>query len=86
MNLHELKTVDPFFNDVWRGYKRFEIRKNDRNFQVGDFLLLREFNSSMGQYLKRELLCKIIYIYEGDYLSKNYVILGIIIIERILGE
>lgn len=40
---HELKTLTQFFPFVKSGAKTFEIRLNDRNFQVGDTLLLREW-------------------------------------------
>lgn len=41
--VHELKcAVDPY-REVDRGRKLFEYRKNDRDFQVGDVLDLREF-------------------------------------------
>lgn len=39
---HELKTDPAVFDAVARGDKTHEIRLNDRNFQVGDNLLLRE--------------------------------------------
>ena len=42
MTIHRLKTVQPFFNDVMIGAKDFELRKDDRNFQVGDRLDLFE--------------------------------------------
>lgn len=29
MKVHELKTVQPYFNQVAYGQKRFELRKND---------------------------------------------------------
>ena len=32
---HELKTVQPFFDDVLTGKKKFEVRKNDRCFDAG---------------------------------------------------
>lgn len=41
---HELKTWSPEFRAVWDGTKTFEIRPaHDREFKVGDLLLLREF-------------------------------------------
>lgn len=43
--IHELKTVSPFFEEVERGQKTFEIRKDDRPFQVGDTLVLRHWDS-----------------------------------------
>ena len=41
---HKLKTWPVFFADVESGVKTFEIRKNDRNFQVGDILILEEYD------------------------------------------
>lgn len=41
---HELKTNDEFMVDLASGIKSFEIRKNDRTFQVGDTLILRGGN------------------------------------------
>lgn len=39
---HELKTDAGFFQAVIDGQKPFEIRRNDRNYQVGDILVLKE--------------------------------------------
>jgi hypothetical protein len=39
---HQLKTDPVVFDDVVEGRKTFEIRKDDRNYQVGDELLLRK--------------------------------------------
>lgn len=39
---HELKTDTAVFQQSWDGIKTFELRLNDRDFSVGDTLLLRE--------------------------------------------
>lgn len=38
MKLHELKLLDDYAIAKKQGIKPFEIRKNDRNFQVGDLV------------------------------------------------
>ncbi|QIG71771.1 ASCH domain-containing protein [Rhizobium phage RHph_TM40] len=38
--VHTLKTLAPFYYAVMGGEKTFEIRKNDRQFQKGDLLVL----------------------------------------------
>ena len=39
---HYLKTETQYYQDIERGKKKFELRKNDRDFQVGDMLHLGE--------------------------------------------
>ena len=40
MTTHVLRTLPHYFDAVARGHKTFEIRRNDRMFQVGDVLKL----------------------------------------------
>lgn len=40
---HELKTRPVYFEEVRTGVKTFEFRRDDRGFEVGDVLVLREW-------------------------------------------
>ena len=44
---HELKTWPQYFSRVADGSKTFEYRVNDRGFQPGDDVLLREWDPKM---------------------------------------
>ncbi len=44
MKTHELKLDIKYFDDVKTGKKKFEIRKNDRDFEVGDILDLKAWD------------------------------------------
>ena len=77
MTLHVLKTQNPFFNDVFHRRKDFEVRKNDRNFQVGDRVQLIEIvpDGSPQRYVIKDI--KYI-LYGGQFgIDKDYVILGL---------
>jgi hypothetical protein len=50
---HYLKTETEYFQAIERGEKKFELRKNDRDFKVYDMLHLQE--TVNGEYTKREL-------------------------------
>ncbi|MEX1447730.1 ASCH/PUA domain-containing protein [Enterococcus sp. C76] len=71
---HELKILPVYFEAVANGRKQFEIRKNDRDFQVGDQLILKEWNKD--GFTGRSYQAEITYI--TDYMQKNgYVVLSI---------
>lgn len=48
MRYHLLKSHPSVFEDVVQGRKTFEIRINDRDFAVGDRIMLREFDPAPG--------------------------------------
>lgn len=76
--IHELKTLKPYFQDVAIGVKTFEVREDDRKFQVGDYLLLNEIASDLrptGRTISREIIYK---LPGGEFgLAEGYCILGI---------
>ncbi len=73
---HEVKTAPSFFEAAMAGKKLFELRKNDRDYRVGDTLHQKEFKENA--YTGRELIQEIAYILE-DYtgLEEGYCILGV---------
>jgi hypothetical protein len=50
---HELKTWPGPFRRMWDGSKTFEVRWNDRDYQEGDELLLREYSLGTDTYSGR---------------------------------
>ncbi|WP_410495037.1 DUF3850 domain-containing protein [Cellulosilyticum sp. ST5] len=83
LEVHQLKTVQPYFDDIWMNGKNFEVRKNDRNFKKGDVLLLLEYepenaNNAKHGYTGRFLEAKVTYVLDSkEYCKDGYVILGI---------
>ncbi|MCK5127691.1 MAG: DUF3850 domain-containing protein [candidate division Zixibacteria bacterium] len=82
---HELKTDQLTFLHSFAGTKPWEIRLNDKDFRVGDILLLRETVYS-GQEMKdgkpleytgRELMRRIDYILDGYGLNENLVVMTV---------
>lgn len=72
--IHGLKILPEFFEAITSGRKRFEIRKNDRGFQIGDQLILREWTGE--KYTGDSYKAEITYI--TDYMQHDgYVVLGI---------
>lgn len=74
---HELKILPKYFRAVRDETKNFELRKDDRNFKIGDMLLLQEFDGK--HYTGRETTVKVTYKLNGGKfgLEEGYCILGI---------
>ena len=88
MKIHELKIKEEYFEEILKGNKTFELRKNDRNYEVGDLIHFNIFENLKNPYEKIEVratyngkdLFEITYILKNvpEYgLDKDYCILGI---------
>ena len=74
---HELKIWPQFFPALALGEKTFEIRQNDRDFQVGDTLRLREWDPVVEGYTGQDLTFEISYVLSGWGLQEGFVCLGL---------
>lgn len=76
---HELKTLPEYFEEIWIKNKSFEIRKNDRNFSVGDQLILREYSEEDERYTGRAIQAYVPYIINGPCygLKEGYCVMSI---------
>lgn len=87
MKEHELKTDPKVFDDVVAGLKPFEIRKDDRGYEVGDLLKLRKTKHTGAEmaegapleYIGPPLYVYVTYIMRGPIycLADGWVIMAI---------
>ena len=72
---HYLKIYPEYYEAVASKDKPFEVRKNDREYQVGDKLILRECN---GRCSGRYITADVSYVLNNpQFCAKGYVILGL---------
>lgn len=48
--IHELKSWPQFFRAIKDGSRTHELRRNDRDFNIGDVLILQEFDPDLQHY------------------------------------
>lgn len=79
INEHELKIWPHFFKAVLDGSKKFEIRKNDRNFKIGDKIILKEWDPKIEDYTGRSLSKWISFIVsDGNFgIEKDYCVMSV---------
>lgn len=83
--VHKLKTDPLVFEEVVQGRKTHEVRYNDRNFQVGDTLLLEKTKYSSQEMLEGAPLeytgatftCAVTHVLSGYGLQEGWVVLSI---------
>jgi hypothetical protein len=86
MAVHHLNSYPEPFKAVAERRKPFEWRKNDRDFQMGDFLVLHEYDPDLGvtgERTGRRIMVFVKYILDGASapaafgLPKDYCVMGI---------
>lgn len=80
MKTHILKLNSEFADDVMSGRKPFEVRKNDRNYQSGDyieFLVVDNTSHYIYHPIENEMFL-ITYVLSGFGIKNGYVVLGIL--------
>ncbi|OFF73215.1 hypothetical protein BJM29_12180 [Listeria monocytogenes] len=76
INTHKLKTWPEYFQPLWDRKKMFEIRKNDRDYKLGDFVILNEYDPNTKKYTGRQVSAFIEYV--TDYMQKDgYIVFGL---------
>lgn len=75
---HHLKIDTKYFNEVALELKKFELRKNDRDYKEYDRLILNEFNPKTQTFTGNSLIRVVGYVLKNcPGLNPDYVILQI---------
>lgn len=82
---HELKVHHKFFYPLFSGNKTFEVRKNDRNYKLGDILVLRDYDNIKEKYLDGYIIARVTYILiGGEYgIDVDYICMSFDIISKV---
>lgn len=78
---HELKIYPKYFEDVLSGKKKFEVRKNGRQYCVGDVLILKEWDNI--KYTGKKAKAEVIYLMDDKLIGiqPGYVVMGIELVD-----
>ena len=76
---HDLKVWPEPFCALINDIKPFEVRKNDRDFQVGDVLILKEWDPASESYTGQSCTRRVEYLLKGGQfgIEAGFVVMGI---------
>jgi ribosomal protein S17 len=75
--VHELKIWPEYFDPLYLRRKKFDVRKNDRGFKVGDVVVFKEWDPATKEYTTRESHRIIQFIEQGIFgLPEDVCVLG----------
>ena len=76
---HDLKCWPEPFELIRSGFKPWEFRRNDRDYQEGDTLMLREWCPKTQSYLGRAVTRRVILVFRGGFeIPEGYVIMTLV--------
>lgn len=83
---HELKTWPVHFDRVVDGSKTFEVRKDDRGYQTGDTLVLREWDPAAPGYTGHVLEVGVGFIFRRGFGLDcgEYVVMSLVPLDALL--
>jgi len=85
MRLHQLKSWGEFFDAIKRGDKLHDLRRNDRDYRVGDYIFLERYDQFKGEYTGEYWFVRVSYItsnrvpcaFSSSALHRNYSLLSL---------
>ena len=80
--IHVLKCWPHYYYAIESGKKTWEVRRNDRDYHVGDTLCLRPWSPITKNYLAGELRVRVTYIADISFIMPGYVGMSIDLMER----
>lgn len=89
MKTHHVKSWSHFFDAIKDGKKTHDLRKDDRGYEVGDYLVLQKYDFVSGKYTGDAVVAEITYItnnrfpcaYSSSVLPHDYCILSLKLLE-----
>ncbi|UIW11680.1 MAG: hypothetical protein [Enterobacter phage ENC31] len=75
MATHSLKINREFFGPVKLGLKTAELRLNDRDYKVGDWLILNEYDNG---YTGQQVARKVVHVADVGSIAPGYVLMSCI--------
>lgn len=70
--IHQLKIYPQYLQALVNGKKTFEVRKNDRNYQIGDILEFKD-----GEFSDNFFRFRVSYIHSGIGMLPDYIVMSV---------
>lgn len=77
--VHQVKVWPQYHAAIADGTKSFEVRRADRDYRVGDHLVLNEWDPMLYRYTGPRTICEVTYLLPGGQhgIEPGHVVLGI---------